>query len=472
LTSTATINLTVAQVILQLPSGWSDGDIGSVGVAGSASDSNGTFAVSGAGSGTMITSADSFHFVYQPLTGDATIVVRVLSVQGSSAAQAGIMIRETLSSGANHVYLFDYSSQLLMTERTATGASSSYSSVGSLMLPYWIKLTRTGNVFTMYGSSDGVNWLQLGTSQTVIMAASVYVGLAVSNRNTTSTATATFDSVSVSSTQSPAPVISGVSATTGSIGSQVVITGTGFGATQSGSAVLLNGSAVSINNWSATSLTITIPPGATTGPMLVSIAPSMNDSNPVRFTVTSQPLPVSWLDQDVGAVGVLGTAGYNNGTFTVSGAGNGTMITTADSFHFAYQPLTGDATIIARVVSVQGSSAAQIGIMMRETLNSAANHVFVFDYVPSVLATERTSTGSSSTYQWVGSATPPNWLKLVRSGNVFTMYGSSNGTAWTQLATSQTVTMAPNVYVGLAVSNRNTASLATATFDNVSLTTP
>jgi hypothetical protein len=123
-------------------------------------------------------------------------------------------------------------------------------------------------------------------------------------------------------------------------------------------------------------------------------------------------------------------------------------------------------------VSVQGSSAAQIGIMMRETLNSAANHVFVFDYVPSVLATERTSTGSSSTYQWVGSATPPNWLKLVRSGNVFTMYGSSNGTAWTQLATSQTVTMAPNVYVGLAVSNRNTASLATATFDNVSLTTP
>jgi hypothetical protein len=28
------------------------------------------------------------------------------------------------------------------------------------------------------------------------------------------------------------------------------------------------------------------------------------------------------------------------------------------------------------------------------------------------------------------------------------------------------------VYVGLAVSNRTTASLATATFDNVALTTP
>jgi len=92
--------------------------------------------------------------------------------------------------------------------------------------------------------------------------------------------------------------------------------------------------------------------------------------------------------------------------------------------------------------------------------------------VPSVLATERTGTASSSAYQSVGSATPPNWLKLVRSGNVFTMYGSSNGTTWTQLGPSQTVTMAPGVYVGLAVSNRNTSSLATATFDNVSLTTP
>lgn len=469
LTSSATINLTVTQVILPLPSVWSDGDIGSVGVVGSASYSNGTFAVSGAGSGTMITSADSFHFVYQPLNGDGTIVARVLTVQGSSAAQAGIMIRETLTPGANHVYLFDYSSELLLTERTTTGSSSAYQYAGSATLPYWIKLTRSGNVFTMYGSADGVNWVQLGASQTVNMATSVYVGLAVSNRNTTSTATATFDSVSVSSTAAPAPVITGVSATTGSVGSQVVIGGTGFGATQSGSTVLLNGAAVTINSWSDTSIMITIPAGATTGPMLVSVAPSMNNSNAIRFTVTSQPLPTSWLDQDVGTVGVLGSAGYTNGTFTVSGAGNGTMSTTSDSFHFAYQRLTGDCTIIARVVSVQGSSAAQIGIMVRETLDPVANHVFLFDYAPSLLMTERTSTSTNSTYQYVGSATPPNWLKLVRSSNFFTMYGSTDGVNWTQLGTSQTVTMAPNVYVGLAVSNRTTASLATAIFDKVSV---
>src|SRR6266699_3253402 len=417
--TTTTVNLTVTAVLHALPTVWSDGDIGSVGVAGSASFANGTFTVAGAGQGTMITASDGFHFVYQPLAGDGTIVARVVSVQGSSAAQIGIMVRETLSAGANHVYVFDYSSSILMTERTSTGASSTYQSVGSGTPPNWMKLVRSGNVFSMYGSADGVNWVALGTSQTVSMAENVYVGLAVSNRTTSSLATATFDSVSVSSGAAPAPVITSVSATTGTIGSQVVISGSGFGATQAGSAGLLNGAAVTINTWSGTAITITIPSGATSGPLLVSVAPSMNDSNVVRFTMTSQPLPVSWLDQDVGSVGVAGSASFANGTFTVAGAGQGTMITASDGFHFVYQPLAGDGTIVARVGSVQRSSAAQIGIMVRETLSAGANHVYVFDYSSSILMTERTSTGASSTYQSVGSGTPPNWMKLERSGNVF-----------------------------------------------------
>jgi len=84
----------------------------------------------------------------------------------------------------------------------------------------------------------------------------------------------------------------------------------------------------------------------------------------------------------------------------------------------------------------------------------------------------RTNTGASSSYQSVGSATLPYWIKLTRSGNVFSMYGSTTGVNWTLLGTSQTISMAPSVYIGLAVSNRTTSSLATATFDNVSLTTP
>src|SRR4029077_487832 len=229
-------------------------------------------------------------------------------------------------------------------------------------------------------SSDGVNWTQRGTNQTISMAQNVFVGMAVNSGSTSALATATFDNVSVSSASAPAPVISSLSVTTGSIGSPVVITGTGFGASQGSSVVLLNGTAVTINTWSANSISITIPAGATSGPLVVSVAPGMNDSNPVVFTVTSQPLPSSWLDQDVGSTGLAGSASYANGVFTVKGAG-AQIYGTADAFHFVYQPLSGDGTIIARLVSVQGGSGyVAPGVMIRETLNAASTNAETADW--------------------------------------------------------------------------------------------
>jgi hypothetical protein len=43
---------------------------------------------------------------------------------------------------------------------------------------------------------------------------------------------------------------------------------------------------------------------------------------------------------------------------------------------------------------------------------------------------------------------------------------------WVQLGTSQTISMAQNVYVGLAVNSGSASARATATFDNVSVTSP
>jgi hypothetical protein len=63
-------------------------------------------------------------------------------------------------------------------------------------------------------------------------------------------------------------------------------------------------------------------------------------------------------------------------------------------------------------------------------------------------------------------------VKVSRSGSTFSSYVSPDGVTWTQLATSQTITMNQNVYVGLAVNSGNTTAQATATFDNVSVTTP
>src|SRR5207253_1788636 len=60
-----------AFTVTTLPAGWLDGDVGSVGIAGSASYANGTFTVKGSGNQINGTS-DQMHFVYQPLSGDET----------------------------------------------------------------------------------------------------------------------------------------------------------------------------------------------------------------------------------------------------------------------------------------------------------------------------------------------------------------------------------------------------------------
>ncbi len=452
--------------VIPLPSGWSDGDVGSVGLAGSASFANGIFTVAGAGQGTL-GSADGMHCVYQSLSGDGTIVARVASLP-SSSAQAGVMIRETLTAGATNMFAFDYQSLIYQSQRITTGAGATYQSYGSGSVPYWVKVVRSGSTFTGYSSLDGVNWSQLGTSQTISMAQSVYIGLGVSSRNTSALATATFDNVSLSTPSTPGPIITTVSATTVSVGSQVLVSGSGFGASEGSSVVLLNDALVTVNAWTDGSIVVTIPSGATSGPLVVSVGPSMNDSNAVKLTLTSQPLPIPWLDQDVGAVGLVGSATFANEVFTVTGAGAG--YGTSDAMHFVYQSISGDGTIVARLLSVPAGTEA--GVMIRETLASGAANMQTDDYQSFIFTHFRSSTGGSTASSGQVSITLPYWVKLVRSGNTFSAYYSSDGVNWVQVGTSQTITMAQKVCIGLAVSSHNASSLATFTFDNVSLSTP
>src|SRR5208337_1828529 len=224
-----------------------------------------------------------------------------------------------------------------------------------------------------------------------------------------------------------------------------------------------------VDYWSASEITITIPAGATSGPMVVSVAPSMNDSNPVQFDVTSQALPSPWLDQDVGQVGLPGNATYSNGTFTINASGQ-SITGTVDQMHFVYQPLSGDGTIVARVVSLQGVSYSQAGAMIRETLDPSATNVYTQFHQGQVYFTFRSSSGGSTSQTGGGPSTPlPYWVKVVRSGSTFSGYASSDGVNWVQEGTSQTITMAQNVYIGLAVSSGYNQILETVTFDNVSV---
>jgi subtilase family serine protease len=198
LTHTATINLTV-NVAPNFPPGWLDADVGSVGTAGSAGYADGTFTVKASGRW-IYDVADGMHFVYQAFSGDGTIVARVVSAQGSTYPQAGVMIRETLGAGSVHAYTTyePYPGpSIYFFSRAGTGGTTAYQGSGISGLPYWVKLVRSGSTFTSYASSNGTNWVQVGSSRTISMSQNVYIGLAVSANNNSALVTATFDNVSV-----------------------------------------------------------------------------------------------------------------------------------------------------------------------------------------------------------------------------------------------------------------------------------
>jgi IPT/TIG domain len=83
----------------------------------------------------------------------------------------------------------------------------------------------------------------------------------------------------------PGLSITGLNPTAGPVGTSVTITGTNFGTTQGSSTVTFNGAAATVTSWSATSIVVPVPSGATTGSVVVSVGGQ--NSNGVTFTVGS-----------------------------------------------------------------------------------------------------------------------------------------------------------------------------------------
>jgi hypothetical protein len=184
-----------------VPAPWKSIDIGSPALAGSASYASSTFTVNGAGADIWDTS-DQFQFVYQPLTGNGQVIARVASLTKPDGwTKAGVMIRSALAANAAHAFALVSASQGSAFQRRATAGSTSTHSFGSMIAaPAWVKLVRSGNTFSAFSSLNGTTWVQIGSSQSITMGATVYVGLAVTSHNTGVLATSTLTNVQVTPT--------------------------------------------------------------------------------------------------------------------------------------------------------------------------------------------------------------------------------------------------------------------------------
>jgi regulation of enolase protein 1 (concanavalin A-like superfamily) len=175
--------------------------------------------------------------------------------------------------------------------------------------------------------------------------------------------------------------------------------------------------------------------------------------------------------EDVGPVGVPGNDSYSaDGTFTVSASGSD-IFTAPDTFRFLHRTMTGDVTLIARVASLQNTDPwAKAGLMIRES--AAPDARFAYAVVTpgnGVSFGRRTSTGALGGSNTVAGPKAPTWVKLTRNGTGFTAFSSADGQNWTFVG-ARTINMASTVEVGLCLTSHDDAHLATAMFDNVSVT--
>jgi YDG domain/GEVED domain/Cadherin domain len=194
-------------------------------------------------------------------------------------------------------------------------------------------------------------------------------------------------------------------------------------------------------------------------------------------TPTITALPIPWSAQDIGTASG-GTGSSRSTTFNSTDSSfkvvsSGTTISgTSDSFRFTHQTLTGDGVVTARVTALEDTAAGstRFGVMFREALNAGSRYAAMFLRKDSSTAqfSVRTTAGISATVTDDAVRNTPYWVRVSRSGNVFTGFTSSDGTTWTQVGQS-TIAMPATVFVGLAASAGTTASLNTATATNVSV---
>jgi regulation of enolase protein 1 (concanavalin A-like superfamily) len=202
-----TANFDNVSVTVPVPSPWTNQDIGVVDVDGSATSlgSGREFLVLGGGN--IWDTSDRFHFVYQPFSGDVTIVAKVLQrfEFTSTFAKGGLMIRASTAPDAAHVILdFRPNDQVEFMRRPASGLETTFLATEFEPEPHWLRLVRTGSTITGWISGDGSTWRQVGGETTLDLQGSALVGLAVSSDTPRQVNVAAFLEVTVTA-GAPAP---------------------------------------------------------------------------------------------------------------------------------------------------------------------------------------------------------------------------------------------------------------------------
>ena len=128
--------------------------------------------------------------------------------------------------------------------------------------------------------------------------------------------------------------------------------------------------------------------------------------------------------------------------------------------------------MIARVISVENTlNHAKAGLMFRESLTPDSKHAEAA--VTPVDGTQFLVRGkdadkTTSAKTGLNKGVFPYWIKLVRAGDKFSGYESTDGEKWTLIGETN-VTMKAEVYAGLVTSSHQKTKLCASVIDKVAV---
>jgi hypothetical protein len=190
------------------------------------------------------------------------------------------------------------------------------------------------------------------------------------------------------------------------------------------------------------------------------------------FVVTGLYDTVAGLNNDIGAATEF-TFAIASGTDTASGTITATL---DDQFNFAYEPVTGSASVAAQLTALtnadNGNGTPQAGVMVRAATGASDPFFEIAQSSAGNLVLEyRTTTGGSVTTQTLGGVPiGSEYLEVTRSGNNFGAWYGTNGTSWTQLGSTVAIAAMPAAAnFGIAATASYNPQLTDATFASVSV---
>lgn len=177
-----------------------------------------------------------------------------------------------------------------------------------------------------------------------------------------------------------------------------------------------------------------------------------------------------WLGLDIGNYSIPGSLKCANNKIIIEASGND-IWNNVDGLHYVYQYIDGDCEMLAKIESLEASHEwAKAAIMVRESLGGdSKTSMVLMANTHGIRSQNRFETnGGMSGSDPHAELKPPYWMKLVRTGDVFTYFISENGAKWKEID-SQENAMPKNVYIGFGFTSHNNNELAKAVFSNYKL---